>query len=182
MIMRFTIVQILFFIIALPLFLLPRWLHFKFLYPIFYRLYLFAPKIRVHNISKTKKITEKKIIIASNHKSFADFCYIAKYLRSPFTLITKIEAFNRNIFFKLVEWKMSLIPVDRSSTISQIEALEKAKKMILKKNYCLILFPEGWYHTDEPVGKLKFGIAKLAERDKCESNACRYLRDHQQIP
>ena len=39
--------------------------------------------------------------------------------------------------------------------------------MILKKNYSLILFPEGWYHTEVPVGKLKFGIAKVAE----ETNA-----------
>ena len=141
MIVRYTIVQTIFFIIALPFFLLPRWIHFKLLYPIFIKLYLFAPKIRVHNISKNKIIREKNIIIASNHKSFADFCYIAKYLRVPFTLIAKMEAFNQNVFFKIIEWKMSIIPVDRKSTVSHIAAIERAKEMILKKKYSLIIFP-----------------------------------------
>ena len=162
MITRFVIAQIIFVFITLPFILLPRIVHFKLFYPIFLKLYFWAAKARIHNLSNSIFDEEAPVILASNHKSFTDFCFVAKQLKNPFTVIIKKEMTN-NIAFRFLAWKMGLIPVDRSNYISQLKAIQKANKMIVKNKYSLILFIEGWYTFDKPIGKIKNGIVKLAK-------------------
>lgn len=162
MIIRFVIAQIIFIFISLPFIFFPRIVHFKLLYPIFFKLYYWAAKTKIHNLSDKIYNDISPSIIASNHKSFTDFCFIAKHLKSPFTIIIKKEMIN-NIAFKFLAWKMGLIPVDRDNSISQLKAIKKANKMIIKNKYSLIIFIEGWYTFDKPIGQIKNGIVKLAK-------------------
>lgn len=162
MIIRFVIAQIIFIFISLPFIFFPRIIHFKILYPLFFKLYLWAAKTKIHNLSDKAFDDVSPVILASNHKSFTDFCFVAKHLKNPFTIIIKKEMIN-NIAFKFLAWKMGLIPVDRANSISQLKAIQKANKMILKNKYSLILFIEGWYTFDKPIGTIKNGIVKLAK-------------------
>ena len=162
MIIRFVIAQIIFVFISLPFIFFPRLIHFKLLYPVFFKLYLWAAKTKIHNLSDKVYDDISPVIFASNHKSFTDFCFIAKHLKNPFTIIIKKEMVN-NFIFKLLALKMGLIPLDRGDSISQLNALKKANKMILKNKYSLIIFIEGWYTFDKPIGNIKNGIVKLAQ-------------------
>lgn len=125
-------------------------------------LYLFAAKIRVHDLSKNKIEQSPPVIYASNHKCFADFCLISTFLTKPFTILIKKEMIN-NIFFRFLAWKMALIPIDRQNIFDQKKAMEKAKKLIIKNNYSLIIFPEGWHIVDKRFGDFKKGITILAK-------------------
>ncbi len=162
MIIRFVIAQIIFIFITLPFILFPRIIHIKLFYPVFFKLYLWAAKAKIHNLTDNSIKVNSPVIYASNHKSFIDFCFIAKQLKNPFTVMIKKEMIN-NIAFRFLAWKMGLIPVDRNNSISQINSLNKAKKMLIKNKYSLIIFIEGWYAIDKPVGNIKNGIVKLAE-------------------
>jgi 1-acyl-sn-glycerol-3-phosphate acyltransferase len=162
MIIRFVIAQIIFIFITLPFILLPRKMHFKLFYPIFFKLYFWAAKTRIHNLSNNIFDEESPVILASNHKSFVDYCFVAKQLKNPFTVIIKKEMIN-NIAFRFLAWKMGLIPVDRTNYISQLKAIQKASNMITKDKYSLIIFIEGWYTFDKPIGNIKNGIIKLAK-------------------
>lgn len=162
MIIRFVIAQIIFVIITLPFILLPRIIHIKLFYPVFFKLYFWAAKTKIHDLTDKSFNDISPAIFASNHKSFVDFCFIAKHLKNPFTVMIKKEMIN-NFAFKFLAWKMGLIPVDRNNSISQINALKKSKKMLLKNKYSLIIFIEGWYSADKPIGNIKNGIVKLAE-------------------
>lgn len=146
--------------------LLPKRFHFKFLAPLFNKLYLFAPKIRVHNLSENEIWLNKPVIYASNHKCYADFCFISNFIKGPYTILIRHDLM-KNLFFKLITSKMGFISIDRENAISQINALNSAKKKIMKDNYSLIIFPEGWYNFEEILGRVRKGICKIAE----ETNA-----------
>lgn len=161
MIIRFVIAQIIFIFITLPFILFPRIVHIKLFYPVFFKLYLWAAKAKIHNLTDKSINETSPAIFACNHKSFIDFCFIAKHLKKPFTVMIKKEMIN-NIAFRFLAWKMGLIPVDRDNSISQIKAIKKANKMLIKNKYSLIIFIEGWYSIDKPVGNIKNGIVKLA--------------------
>ena len=151
------------FFYTIPAFFIPKKLHFKFLYPLFWALYLWAPKIRIHNLSEINinSFNKKPVIFASNHKSYADSAMIGRFLKLPYLILINLEM-TKNIFFKVIAWRMGLIPISRNITdiISQKKALEACKKGIENK-YSLILYPEGRHHYDKPVGKLKKGIIKI---------------------
>ena len=165
MMIRYFFYGFIFFSIALPFILIPKRFHFKFFTPFFNKLYLLAPKIRVYNLSKSKFRENYPVIYASNHKCFADFCFISTFLKTPFTILIRHDLM-KNIFFRFITWKMGFIPIDRLNILSQKKALSKAKKMIVKHNYSLIMFPEGWYDFNVILGKLRKGIFKLAKDTK----------------
>ena len=149
-----------------PALFIPRKFQYKTLWPIFTNLFLFATKIKPHYCSNFNLNKNGPYILASNHRAFIDTYVITKFIRSPFSIVHKIEM-TQNILFKLMSWKMGLISIDRNELLSQKKAISKTKKMI-SKNCSIILFPEGWYSLDEPVGKLKRGIAKIAKETDIE--------------
>ena len=100
--------------------------------PIFNKLYLFAPKIRLFDLSPKKIWKNKPVIYASNHKCFADFCFISSFIKGAFTILIRSDLM-KNIFFKFITWKMGFISIDRSNILSQLKALNKAKKRITKQ-------------------------------------------------
>jgi 1-acyl-sn-glycerol-3-phosphate acyltransferase len=165
MFIRYFFYGFLFFLIAMPFILLPKKLHFKFFAPLFNRLYLKAPKIKIYNLSKVKFWENHPAIFASNHKCFADFCFISYFLKNAFTILIRSDLM-KNVFFRFITWKMGFIPIDRMNVLSQKKALNKAKKMIAKSRYSLIMFPEGWYDFNAILGKLRRGIFKLAKEAK----------------
>ncbi len=159
---RFFLSGFIFFSIAIPFLLLPRKFHFKFLAPLFNKLYLLAPEIRVHNLSKDKIWLNKPVIYAGNHKCFADFCFISNFIKGPYTILIRNDLM-KNIFFRFICWKMGFISIDRENILSQVKALNKAKKRIIKDKFSLIIFPEGWYNFEEILGRVRKGICKIAE-------------------
>ncbi|MCK4799278.1 MAG: 1-acyl-sn-glycerol-3-phosphate acyltransferase [Spirochaetes bacterium] len=161
MIFRLICALIFWTIFFFPALFVPRRFQYKLLFPIFTKLFLFATKIRPHYCSEINLNQYSSVIYASNHKNFVDTYIVTNFLRKPFSIVLKKEM-TRNPLFKFMAWKMGLIPIDRNEAISQKNAICKIKKMA-SKNYSIIMFPEGWYHFDKPVGKLKRGIAKIAK-------------------
>lgn len=147
-------------VVFFPALFIPRRWQYKTLWPIFTKLFLFASKVRPHYLSKVDLNSKEPMIYAPNHKALVDTYIILNFIRRPFTILFKKEM-NHNPLFKLMSWKMKLIPIDRKRTISQKEALEKIKKMI-SQNHSLVMFPEGWHIVDQKFGKFKRGIATVA--------------------
>ncbi len=166
LVIRYTILQIVFIFITLPFMILPTRYIIKFLYPVFSWLFKLAPKIRVDNLSRHPLEIGEPVIYASNHKCFADFSLITTFLREPFAIMVK-EEMTRIPVFNLIARKMKLIPVLRGNHLSQFKAVEKAKKVLIKDKFSIIMFPEGIYVNNKPVGHIKSGIAKIAK----EANA-----------
>ncbi len=163
---RFGIALFIFIVISTPFILLPRIFHFKVLYPVFNFLFLHAAKIRSYNLTNVFFKPDKPVIFASNHKSFADFSIIVKYIKKPFTIVIKKEMLD-NIFFRFLAFKMMLLPVKRGDLSSQVNVLKKASRIIKNRKYSVVIFPEGYYIPGKIIGEIKNGIAKLA----CETGA-----------
>lgn len=142
--------------------ILPTRYLIKLLYPIFTWLFKLAPKIKVYNLSTNPIEIDEPVIYASNHKCFADFALIATFLKRPFTIMVK-EEMTKIPVFNLIAKKMKLIPVLRGNQISHLKAIEKTKRVIQKDKFSVIMFPEGVYIFDKPVGPIKQGIAKIAK-------------------
>jgi 1-acyl-sn-glycerol-3-phosphate acyltransferase len=151
-------------IVYLPTYVVPRWILFRLgcFMPFFVKLYLFFSKVRAHDCTEAPYSMrfDEPVFYASNHKSYVDSTLVARFINRYYTFVMKAEM-ARNPFFKLIIWKIGLIPMDRGDVLKQRKALEKIKKMINRGN-SIIYFPEGWYTFDKPVGTLKTGIAKLA--------------------
>ncbi len=107
---------------------------------------------------------EGNFILASNHLSHIDW-WMSGYIVTPrkFTFIaqvdqyTGIKKFWRNIFY----WYGGIIPINRKSEESKKEAIETAIQM-LKKGYCVVIYPEGGRAYDGIIKKFKPGVAILA--------------------
>jgi 1-acyl-sn-glycerol-3-phosphate acyltransferase len=163
--LRFGIALLIFSILTAPFIILPRKFHFKFLYPFFNFLFLFAAKVNPHNLSNNVLKFKEPVIFTGNHKSFCDFCIMTKYIKMPFSILINGKLF-KNIFFRFIANKMLLIPVDQNNMYVKVSALEKSINLITDKKYSIILFPEGDYHFDKILGNLYNGVAKIARETR----------------
>jgi len=162
MILRFALSLFIFIVVGTPFLIFPRFFHFKFLFPLFNALYRFSSKFKVYDLTDFKFELDTPAIYASNHKCFVDFCFISSNLKRPYTIMIKKEM-TYNIFFKFIAWRVKLIPVKREDTVSRAKALQRAIKLIKNKNTSLIIFPEGWYSGDKPIGEIYKGIYTMAK-------------------
>lgn len=111
------------------------------------------------NIPKTGNF-----ILASNHLSHADW-WMSGYIITPrkFTFIGQVDQYTgwngfwRNVFY----FYGGIIPINRKSDESKKQALVKAVEM-LKKGYCVVIYPEGGRAYDGVMKEFKPGVAILA--------------------
>lgn len=144
-----------------PLIFIPLRFQYPIFWPIFTKMFLYAVKVKIHNLSKININKYKGCIFASNHKTFADTFFIMNFLRIPFTILYR-DGIIKNRFLKFMFWRAGLIPIQKTDTILSIKAFDKIKKKI-KSKISIIFFPEGWYTTDRPIGEIKKGISIIAE-------------------
>lgn len=169
LLVRYIISFLFIFAFFLPTLFIPRRLLYKFFYPFFLKIFLFFSKVRTINLSDNSNMytDNNPVIYASNHKSFVDSVVVGQYAKGPFTFVMKSEM-SKNIFFKIIIWKMGLLSLDRNNVIKQKKDIHKIIKMVNHKKYSIIYFPEGEYHFDKPVGRIKKGIAKLVRETKVD--------------
>ncbi|OHD22547.1 MAG: hypothetical protein A2086_16025 [Spirochaetes bacterium GWD1_27_9] len=162
LVIRLYLVLIFWSVVFFPVLFIPRKFHYKTFWIVFIRLFLFGIKVRPHIFESEIDIKEtKNVIFASTHKTFADTYFISYFLRHPFTILFR-EGIFKSILFKFMCWRMSLISIDMNNPEKQKNSFEKLEKMV-KDKYSIIMFPEGWYVEDKPVGNLKRGVAKMAK-------------------
>ncbi|HOJ63432.1 MAG TPA: lysophospholipid acyltransferase family protein [Spirochaetota bacterium] len=163
---RLYIALIIWSVIFFPLIFIPLKLQYRIFWPIFTKMFLYAVKVRVHNLSKIDINKYRGVIFASNHKTFADTYFIMNFLRTPFTILYR-KGIIKNLFIRFMFWRAGLIPIEKTDAILSINAFKKIKKK-LENKFSIIFFPEGWYTTDRPVGEIKKGIALIAKETNCK--------------
>jgi len=103
-------------------------------------------------------------ILASNHLSHLDW-FMCGYIVSPrkFTYIGQVDRYNsgiEGIGRRLMYFWADVIPIDRTSDDSKRQALIKGVEM-LKKGYCVIIYPEGGRSYEGKMKDFKIGIGIL---------------------
>ena len=113
----------------------------------------------LENIPKTGNF-----ILASNHLSHLDW-FMCGYIVTPrkFTFIGQVDRYNSGlpgIGRRLMYFWGDVIPIDRTSDESKKQALIKGVEM-LKKGYCVVIYPEGGRSYDGKLHDFKPGVGKL---------------------
>lgn len=104
------------------------------------------------------------VIIASNHQSWFDFCFLATVLnRRLYFLVAGM--FYKNPIVRFALNRMRHIRVDLKGDRSYI--YDEAKK-ILGKGGALVIFPEGWMTFDGKIQKAYLGVARMALDSKVD--------------
>ncbi|WP_232483670.1 lysophospholipid acyltransferase family protein [Brevibacterium yomogidense] len=116
----------------------------------------------VTNVPKTGPV-----IIASNHRSFADSIYLSALSPRRVSFMAKAEYFEgRSIANKFVGSFMASVgafPVERGSAAAAVKALEMGEE-ILRSGGVFGIYPEGTRSRDGKIGEGKTGAAELAIR------------------
>lgn len=116
----------------------------------------------ITNVPKTGPV-----IIASNHRSFADSIYLSALSPRRVSFMAKAEYFERrNVANRFVGGFMTAVgafPVERGSAAAAMRALETGEE-ILRAGGVFGIYPEGTRSRDGKIGEGKTGAAELAIR------------------
>lgn len=116
----------------------------------------------IANVPKTGPV-----IIASNHRSFADSIYLSALAPRRVSFMAKAEYFERrNPINMMVGGFMTAVgafPVERGSAAAAVKALEVGEE-ILRAGGVFGIYPEGTRSRDGKIGAGKTGAAELAIR------------------
>jgi 1-acyl-sn-glycerol-3-phosphate acyltransferase len=119
----------------------------------------------IKQINGLENVPKKgNFILASNHLSHLDW-FMCGYIVTPrkFTFIGQVDRYNsgvEGVGRRTIYWYASVIPIDRTSDESKKQALIKGVEM-LKKGYCVIIYPEGGRSYDGKLREFKPGVGKL---------------------
>jgi 1-acyl-sn-glycerol-3-phosphate acyltransferase len=119
----------------------------------------------IKQINGWENIPKKgNFILASNHLSHADW-FLCGYVITPrkFTFVGQVDKYNSGfpaVWRRLLYWYADVIPIDRTSDESKRQALAIAVEM-LKKGYCVIIYPEGTRSKNGVMQTFKPGVGKL---------------------
>ncbi len=106
-----------------------------------------------------ENIPEKEgIIIASNHRSYADPVLLTMYMKRPVKYMAKEELF-KNKFFAAFIRMLGAFPVKRGA--GDMKVIDDSVE-ILKNGNNLVIFPEGTRSKENKVGNGKTGVAMIA--------------------
>ena len=119
-------------------------------------LYYLAYNMRFEGI---ENIPEKEgVIIASNHRSYADPVLLTMYMKRPVHYMAKEELFRNKLFAAFITG-LGAFPVRRGA--GDMQVIEDSSA-ILKKGDNLVIFPEGTRMKENKVGTGKSGVAMIA--------------------
>ena len=100
------------------------------------------------------------VIIASNHRSYADPVLLTMYMKKPVRYMAKEELFKNKLFGAFIKM-LGSFPVRRGKGDMQI--IEDSVD-IIKQGHNLVIFPEGTRAKENKVGKGKTGVAMIAAK------------------
>ena len=122
-------------------------------------------RIETSNFEKIPK--EGKVIILSNHQSFADWLVLMGTLPRPIQFVIDWSYYYlKGLHFWLKQAK--LIPI--ATRREKVEILEEAFRRIaheLEAGACLGIFPEGKLTRDGRINKFQPGILKVLKQTPC---------------
>lgn len=100
------------------------------------------------------------VIIASNHRSYADPVLLTMPMKNPVTYMAKEELFKNRIFGAFIRF-LGAFPVKRGS--GDMQVIDDCVN-ILSSGRNVVIFPEGTRSKENKVGKGKTGVALIAAK------------------
>ena len=111
---------------------------------------------------------DRPLVMASNHRSYADPVILTMPMKRPVTYMAKEELFKNRLFGWFIT-KLGAFPVKRGAGDMQVIDDSIA---ILNSGRNLVIFPEGTRSKDGKVGKGKTGVALIAAKSGADVIPC----------
>ena len=111
---------------------------------------------------------DRPLVMASNHRSYADPVILTMPMKRPVTYMAKEELFKNKLFGWFIT-KLGAFPVKRGS--GDMQVIDDAVS-ILNSGRNLVIFPEGTRSKDGKVGKGKTGVALIAAKSGADVIPC----------
>ena len=111
---------------------------------------------------------DRALVMASNHRSYADPVILTMPMKKPVTYMAKEELFKNKLFGWFIR-KLGALPVKRGT--GDMQVIDDAVD-ILESGRHLVIFPEGTRSKDGKVGKGKTGVALIAARSGADVLPC----------
>lgn len=111
---------------------------------------------------------DRPLVMASNHRSYADPVILTMPMKRPVTYMAKEELFKNKLFGWFIT-KLGAFPVKRGAGDMQVIDDSIA---ILNSGRNLVIFPEGTRSKDGKVGKGKTGVALIAAKSGADVLPC----------
>lgn len=111
---------------------------------------------------------DRALVMASNHRSYADPVILTMPMKKPVTYMAKEELFKNKLFGWFIT-KLGAFPVKRGA--GDLQVIDDAVG-ILESGRHLVIFPEGTRSKDGKVGKGKTGVALIAARSGADVLPC----------
>lgn len=113
------------------------------------------------HIEGKENIPEKEgVVIASNHRSYADPVLLTMPMKKPVKYMAKEELFKNKIFGAFIKM-LGAFPVKRGA--GDMKVIDDSIA-ILSSGKNLVIFPEGTRAKENKVGKGKTGVALIAAK------------------
>lgn len=111
---------------------------------------------------------DKPMIIASNHRSYADPVVLTMPMKLPVAYMAKKELFENKVFGRFIKM-LGAFPVERGKSGSK--AVE-ASAALIEAGRHVVIFPEGTRSKDGKVKDAKSGVAVLASMTGADILPC----------
>ncbi len=111
---------------------------------------------------------DKPIILASNHRSYADPVILTMPMKLPVSYMAKEELFRNKLFGWFIR-KLGAFPVKRGA--GDMSVIDDSIA-VLNSGRHLVIFPEGTRSKDGKVGKGKSGVALIAAKSGADVVPC----------
>lgn len=111
---------------------------------------------------------DRALVMASNHRSYADPVILTMPMKRPVTYMAKEELFKNKLFGWFIT-KLGAFPVKRGT--GDMQVIDDAVA-ILESGRHLVIFPEGTRSKDGKVGKGKTGVALIAAKSGADVLPC----------
>lgn len=131
----------------------------RFLYKLFY-------DFRIEGAENIPQ--DKPVVLASNHRSYADPVILTMPMKLPVSYMAKEELFKNKLFGWFIR-KLGAFPVVRGS--GDMSVIDDSIR-ILESGRNLVIFPEGTRSKDGRVGKGKTGVALIAAKSGADVVPC----------
>lgn len=131
----------------------------KWLYKLFYDFHIEGEE----NIPQ-----DKPVVLASNHRSYADPVILTMPMKLPVSYMAKEELFKNKLFGWFIR-KLGAFPVTRGA--GDMSVIDDSIN-ILNSGRNLVIFPEGTRSKDGKVGKGKTGVAMIAAKSGADVVPC----------
>lgn len=111
---------------------------------------------------------DKPLVLASNHRSYADPVLLTMPMKLPVTYMAKEELFKNKLFAWFITM-LGAFPVKRGS--GDMKVIDDSVA-ILNSGRHLVIFPEGTRSKDGKVGRGKTGVALIAAKSGADVLPC----------